>query len=314
LFTSAGNSATPTTGQSHYAGRMVTRSSGLVVAVLGAGAMGQPMARRLLRAGHTVWVYDTHDTAVQALPRAIHRASSARQAADAASVVIGCLPTLAAYRRAVLGRHGLCHGQAVRLYLHVGTTGAPTAAHLAAELAKRGIDTLDAPMTGGPARVANGTLSVITAGSNAAGRRAKPVLQSYASQWVHVGDTVGLAQALKVHNNLLYIGNLLLASESLLAAKHAGLAMPQVLELLASGSGQNWVTSHMVPRHVLTGGFDFGANLGMLRKDMAAACEEFERLGLDAPMTRMVQRRLRQALREWGEDDDVTAVFKPLRR
>ena len=294
---------------------MATRRANppLTVAVLGAGAMGRPMIGRLLRHGHTVWAYDTQAAAMQALPAAVHRASSARQAADAASVVIGCLPTLAAYRRAVLGRHGIGHGQAITLYLHVGTTGAALAAQLAQHLLERGIHTLDAPMTGGPARVANGTLSVMTAGSRTAQRLAADVLASYASQVVHVGRTVGMAQALKVHNNLLYIGNLLLASESLLAAQRAGLALPQVLELLSRGSGQNWVTSHMVPHHVLNGRFDFGANLGMLRKDLHAARQEFTRLGLDAPMARMVQRRLHQALRQWGEDDDVTAVFKPLR-
>jgi 3-hydroxyisobutyrate dehydrogenase-like beta-hydroxyacid dehydrogenase len=294
---------------------MATRRANppLTVAVLGAGAMGRPMIGRLLRHGHTVWAHDTQAAAMKALPATVHRASSARQAADAASVVIGCLPTLAAYRRAVLGRHGIGQGQAITLYLHVGTTGAALAGQLAQHLLERGIHTLDAPMTGGPRRVANGTLSVMTAGSRTAQRLAAGVLASYASQVVHVGRAVGMAQALKVHNNLLYIGNLLLASESLLAAQRAGLALPQVLELLAQGSGQNWVTSHMVPHHVLNGRFDFGANLGMLRKDLRAAREEFARLGLDAPMARMVQRRLHQALQQWGEDDDVTAVFKPLR-
>jgi 3-hydroxyisobutyrate dehydrogenase-like beta-hydroxyacid dehydrogenase len=294
---------------------MATRRSTtpLTVAVLGAGAMGRPMIGRLLRHGHTVWAYDTQAAAMKALPATVHRASSARQAADAASVVIGCLPTLAAYRRAVLGRHGIGQGQAITLYLHVGTTGAALAGQLAQHLLERGIHTLDAPMTGGPRRVANGTLSVMTAGSRTAQRLAAGVLASYASQVVHVGRAVGMAQALKVHNNLLYIGNLLLASESLLAAQRAGLALPQVLELLDQGSGQNWVTSHMVPHHVLNGRFDFGANLGMLRKDLRAAREEFARLGMDAPMARMVQRRLHQALQQWGEDDDVTAVFKPLR-
>jgi 3-hydroxyisobutyrate dehydrogenase-like beta-hydroxyacid dehydrogenase len=294
---------------------MATRRSTtpLTVAVLGAGAMGRPMIGRLLRHGHTVWAHDTQAAAMKALPATVHRASSARQAADAASVVIGCLPTLAAYRRAVLGRHGIGQGQAITLYLHVGTTGAALAGQLAQHLLERGIHTLDAPMTGGPRRVANGTLSVMTAGSRTAQRLAAGVLASYASQVVHVGRAVGMAQALKVHNNLLYIGNLLLASESLLAAQRAGLALPQVLELLDQGSGQNWVTSHMVPHHVLNGRFDFGANLGMLRKDLRAAREEFARLGMDAPMARMVQRRLHQALQQWGEDDDVTAVFKPLR-
>ncbi len=293
---------------------MATRRANppLTVAVLGAGAMGRPMIGRLLRHGHTVWAYDTQAAAMQALPAAVHRASNdagrlTRSGGDWLS------PTLAAYRRAVLGRHGIGHGQAIALYLHVGTTGAALATQLAQHLLERGIHTLDAPMTGGPARVANGTLSVMTAGSRTAQRLAADVLASYASQVVHVGRTVGMAQALKVHNNLLYIGNLLLASESLLAAQRAGLALPQVLELLSRGSGQNWVTSHMVPHHVLNGRFDFGANLGMLRKDLQAARQEFTRLGLDAPMARMVQRRLHQALQQWGEDDDVTAVFKPLR-
>ena len=160
------------------------------------------------------------------------------------------------------------HGSAVSLYLHVGTTGAKLARALSDALKKNGIDTLDAPMTGGPERVKNGTLSVMTSGSESARRRARAVLKSYASTLTPIGAEVGMAQAVKVHNNLL------LASEALLAAQKAGVALPRMLDVLESGSGQSWVTSHMVPRHVVTGRFAFGANLGMLKKDLNAALQE----------------------------------------
>ena len=282
------------------------------VAVLGVGSMGLPLVHRLVTAGFRVLAYDADVKALERLPDAVQRVSTPREAADSAGTVIGCLPSLQAYRQTVLGRQGVVHGSAVSLYLHVGTTGAKLARALSDALKKNGIDTLDAPMTGGPERVKNGTLSVMTSGSESARRRARAVLKSYASTLTPIGAEVGMAQAVNVHNNLLYVGNLLLASEALLAAQKAGVALPRMLDVLESGSGQSWVTSHMVPRHVVTGRFAFGANLGMLKKDLNAALQEFDRLAVDAPMARAVQRQLHRTLRALGESDDVTAVFRPL--
>lgn len=292
----------------------MTVDENAVVAFVGLGAMGRPMAECILKAGHRLVVHDVSTEAAGKFDARVVLAQSAADAADQADVVIACLPTLEAYRDAVLGRRGIAQGSRAKTYIHVGTTGSAMVKELAAGLRCAGMEIVDAPMTGGPARARTGTLTVMASGSEPAFRNAEPVLRCYASKVVYFGAQPGAGQTMKIVNNILYAASLIVAAEGLVLGAKAGLDPKRMLEVINSGSGQSWVTSVMVPAHVLPRSFDFGAFMPLLMKDLAAVMEEAKALGVPIPAATAMCRAFVDATAGESERDDVTDIFRYVER
>jgi 2-hydroxy-3-oxopropionate reductase len=284
------------------------------VAFIGLGAMGRPMADCIVRAGYRVLVYDI---SAEAAEKFAGRAEIARSPADAASradVVIGCLPTLAAYREAILGPQGIARGTRASTYIHVGTTGSAMVKEFADALRKSDRVVIDAPMTGGPARARSGTLTVMASGPERAFLKAEPVLRCYASRVVYFGEQAGAAQTMKIVNNILYGASLIVAAEGLALGAKAGLDPKRMLEVINSGSGQSWVTSEMVPTHILPRTFDFGAAMALLIKDLTAVMDEAKMLRVPMPAAAAVYQAFINATAKESDRDDVTDIFRYVER
>jgi hypothetical protein len=118
---------------------------------LGVGAMGQPMAHKLLDAGHTLTIYDINETAMRPLlERQARRAASPRDLADRCEIVFVSLPTLAAFREVAFGAEGLASGKAMKLLVNTCTVGVPFVGEIARAMAVRGVTVADCPISGGP--------------------------------------------------------------------------------------------------------------------------------------------------------------------
>ena len=204
------------------------------IGIIGLGAMGHPLAMRLMAAGFPVVAYDLRADVAEGL--GARTARSARELGDLTETVIGCLPTLDSYRDAVLGAEGLVHGTAVTIYVHVGTTGAALACELAEGLGPR-IVTVDAPITGGVPRAKRGELTVIAAGPTAAVAALAPVFESYGNRTVHVSEKIGDAQTVKLINNVLSAANLAMACEAITFGTSAGIPAEKILEVVNTGTG-----------------------------------------------------------------------------
>src|SRR5258705_2187093 len=138
------------------------------IGFIGVGNMGQPVAGKLLDAGHELFVCDVREEAMEPLlERQARRASSPKELADACDTVVVSLPTLAAFRQALSGPQGLLSGTALKTVVNTCTVGKPFMAEIEKVCAAAGVIVVDAPISGGPAGAQAATLAVMVSGNSA---------------------------------------------------------------------------------------------------------------------------------------------------
>jgi 3-hydroxyisobutyrate dehydrogenase-like beta-hydroxyacid dehydrogenase len=235
---------------------------GTVVGFVGLGAMGGPMAANLARAGFEVAAFDVDPTRVR---EPLLRCDSVTQVCDRAdSVLLSIVRTLPETEAvaAEVRRRGLL--------LVVMSTINPTAmARIAGELAERGVEVLDAPVSGGVAGAEAGSLAIMAAGAASALERARPVLDVLGRTVFHVGERPGEAQAVKLANQLMLAANIVGARDGLRLARAHGLAPDQVLPVIAESTGASWVAEHW---ETVAGWLeDPEGALGIILKDLRSA-------------------------------------------
>lgn len=284
------------------------------VGFLGLGRIGAPMALRLAGAGFSLVVYDIVDEAMRPFAGKAVLGTSADDLATRCDIVIGCLQTLEQYRAAILGADGLIHGARVRSYVHVGTTGAALVRELAGALAARGVRTLDAPMSGGVAGALHGTLVTMAAGQREIYDDAHPLLEAWSRSVIYLGGEPGLAQTMKLVNNMLSAANLAAAVEVMAVGAQAGIDADTMLEVLNHGTGQNSATLTKVPRDVLTRRFDTGSTLANVEKDLSAYAEAARHAGIDSALCGAVLGAYLRAGAQGSMQDDISTVARPFER
>lgn len=282
-----------------------------ILGYLGLGNMGQPMAGRLMDAGHQLIVRDIDEAAMAPLiERQAQPASSAKDLADRTDIVICSLPTNAAIREAVLGAGGLIEGGKMRIYVSACTTGSPFATEISEALAAKGIATLEAPISGGPAGARAGTLSVMASGPKDAYDEAAPYFKAYGKTLVYCGDKPGLAQAMKLANNILYATGFVAACEAFAMGVKAGLDPALMVEAIGAGSGRNAAVDEVFPRFVMTRDFNYGAALETLMKDVDLALAEGEALGVPQFVCQQARQVIKLAMHQGWAKRDVTEFAK----
>jgi len=282
-----------------------------VIGYLGLGNMGQPMASRLMDAGNNISVYDIAETAINPLlERQALQASSPRDLADKSEIVICSLPSNSVIREAVLGTGGLIEGKKIRVYVSACTTGSAFAEEITEALEKKGIATLEAPISGGPPGARAGTLSVMVSGPKDAYEELIPYFKAYGKKIVYCGEKPGLAQVLKLANNILFATSLAVTSEALAMGVKAGIDPNVMLEAIQAGTGRNAATDLVIPTSVLPRSFDFGASIEILLKDVNLALEEGEKQGVPQFVCQQTRQMLLLAAHKGWNQRDVSEWFK----
>ncbi|MFB9145724.1 3-hydroxyisobutyrate dehydrogenase [Halomonas alkalicola] len=214
------------------------------IAFIGLGNMGAPMASNLVKAGHSVTVFDLMESAMQALEsEGASRADSAEEAAHGAEVIISMLPAGVHVKGLYLGRNGepglLDAVEGKPLVIDASTISPDDARAVAAAAAERGITWLDAPVSGGVGGAKAGTLTFIVGGPQAGFDKARPVLEAMGKNIFHAGDH-GAGQVAKICNNML-LGILMSGTAEALALGVKNGMDPSVLsEIMKQSSGGNW--------------------------------------------------------------------------
>ena len=278
---------------------------------IGLGAMGLPMASRLIERNHEVTVLDVNPTVMQPLAaRGAAVGRSASDVADRAEIVFTCLPSLTSAREVACGAAGIAHGKAVKVYVNLSTIGSSLCQEIAGALEAKGIATLDAPITGGSPKARDGTLTVMVSGPRPAFDQVETVFGAFATNVVYLGAKPGLAQTMKLVNNIMSAANLAIAAEAMVMGAKAGLDPEAMLKVLNTGSGQNSATLTKIPNHVLNRQFDYGGALYILQKDLDAWRQEAEALGTPTWVGSAVRQLYLQAIAQGSPKDDMTAVVK----
>jgi 3-hydroxyisobutyrate dehydrogenase-like beta-hydroxyacid dehydrogenase len=288
----------------------MTQSGTQQVGMIGTGRMGGPMAERLLEAGHRLVVFDTNDAAVRPLAaRGATVARSALEVANQAEIVLASLPTPDIVRRTIIGTDGAINGSQIRRFIDLSSTGAVATTEIAAALAPRGIEFLDAPVSGGVAGARSGKLTVMVSGPRATYEALQPLLAVF-GRVLFVGIKPGLAQTLKLLNNLMSATAVAITSEAMAMGVKAGLDPTVMLDVINTSSGRNSATQDKFPKHVLTRGFDFGFSAGLSFKDVRLCLEEAEALGVPMVVGAMVRQMLSITCNTYGFDTDCTSVAR----
>ncbi len=243
------------------------------VGFIGVGTMGQPMARCLDAAGFALVVYDIDRAAADAFANEIGAtvAPTPKDAAEAAGVVVTMLPSGADVRAVALGMDGLADGFARGSIVIDMSSSEPSGTEaLAADLAGRGIDMIDAPVSGGRAKAVDGTLTLIVGGDDAVIDRCQPVLEAMGDAIFRTGR-VGSGHAIKALNNLLNAIGLLAGAEALLIGKRFGLDLDIVIDVINASTGLNHATRNKFKQRVFSRPFDSGFGLDLMVKDLDIA-------------------------------------------
>lgn len=279
---------------------------------IGLGNMGLPMAERLLAAGHDLVVHDLNSEAVASLTAQGARAADSPQAvADATETVLASLPTPQIVQAVALGENGVIAGKAVKRFIDLSTSGAPTAKLLAAKLGDAGVAAIDSPVSGGVSGAAAGTLAMMVACSAAEFVVVEPIV-AHLGKVFHVGAEPGLGQSMKLLNNYLSATALATTSEALVFGAKAGLDPQTMIDILNVSSGRNSATQDKFPRSILTGKFDFGFAAGLMCKDLRLFAEQADNMGVPLWVGSAVRQLWQYTSDQLGPGTDFTSIIKPM--
>ncbi len=280
------------------------------LAVIGTGAMGGGVVRSLLRNGiRTI----ARDIRPEAQARCVeHGAVPAESAADAArraDAVIILVVDSGQVDAVLFGEDGVAQAMPRGGIVVLSSTVDPAyVAALAARLEVHGEVLVDAPVSGGPAKAAAGTMTMMIAGEAAARARIRPVLAAITGKLFDLGGRAGDAAMVKIVNNLLAAANLAAGAEALGIARRAGLDPRLVAQVVASSSGASWIFDDRVGR-ALDGDLAPRAATRVLLKDVGIAVEVARRLGASAPCGEAARAAFAAAVAAGHGEDDDAALF-----
>lgn len=268
------------------------------IGYVGLGSMGGALARRL-QVSHPLRVFDLDNDAVAGLV-----AAGATAAADLPSlardcdVIFLCLPTSENVRQAVFGPRGLAEGLQPGTLMVDQSTGFPDATRqMACELEKRGVDLIDAPVSGGPTGAAAGTILIMVGASEDQFHRIESVLRDISSNVVLAGG-VGKGQVVKIVNNLVSFTQRLVTYEGITLGVKNGVDPNVVASVLSNSTAQNGYIHRVLVPKVLKGDLDLGFTLGLTQKDMALA----SRLGEQSAVPLAIGNLARQMYERFADE------------
>ena len=282
-----------------------------LVLIVGVGNMGGGMAANLLTKGWKVLVSDIDPLKVDNLVSkgAISQPSSAQAAPDLIAVVVSVVDA-AQTEDVLFGRQGLARrlqpGQAVML---CPTMAPHHVESFAARLSERGIHAIDAPMSGGPARAASGTMSLMVACPPAVFAQHADLLNALSNNVFNISDKPGDAARTKLVNNLLAGINLVGAAEALALAERLGLDAARTLDVIEQSSGQSWIGSDRL-RRALAGDYSPRAHVSLLEKDTRLALECANAAGFSGPLGAAASQVFTSAGAAGFATLDAAAVFR----
>jgi len=284
------------------------------MALIGLGLMGSGMARRLLGAGFPLTVWNRNPERAKALAaEGAHVAATPREAASRADVVVSMVADDAASRAVWLGDHGALAGAARGAVLvESSTLTVGWIGQLFREVAARGCELLDAPVTGSKSQAASGELVFLVGGAAAALETARPALAAMSRAILHVGGS-GRGTLLKLVNNFMCGVQAASLAEALALIERSGLDRAKSLELLTTGAPGSPLVKTLSARMTAR---DYTPNflLRLMAKDLTYALGEGRRYGLDLSTVASALEVVDRAVAAGNGEEDFSALVEPLRR
>lgn len=281
----------------------------LTVGYIGLGLMGKSMARNILKAGFPLVVYNRSRGSMDELAAEGARlADSPADVARQVDVVLTNVPDSPDVEQVVLGPNGIIEGAHQGLIFVDNSTIKPTTARMLAErLAEKGVQALDAPVSGGDIGARNGTLTIMVGGPADALEKVLPVLEAMGKSITLIGDA-GAGQIAKAANQIMVAAQMVAMGELMVFAKKAGADPRKVIEAIKGGSAQCW-TLDVKPQRIFAGNRTPGFKAHLQAKDISIVLETARQYGVSLPSTAMHAQLFNAMLQNGMGEMDNSAVL-----
>ncbi|HVT74472.1 MAG TPA: NAD(P)-dependent oxidoreductase [Lacunisphaera sp.] len=280
------------------------------IAFIGTGVMGRSMAGHLLRAGHTLHIHNrTRAKAQPLLEAGAHWHDTAGEAAAAAEFVFTIVGFPADVEETYFGAGGiLARARAGAVLVDMTTSSPQLARRIAEAAAARGLEALDAPVSGGDIGARDAKLVIMVGGEAAAFARTRPLFELMGQNIVRQGGP-GAGQHCKMANQISIASIMMSWCEALTYAKKAGLDPARVIESIGGGAAASWSLNNLAPR-ALRGDYAPGFYVKHFLKDMRIALESAAAMQLDLPGLRQAKALYDEVAARGGADDGTQALFR----
>lgn len=275
----------------------------MVIGMIGLGIMGKPMAKNLLKAGYTLWVNNRSSGAVEALAALGAHPGTRRELAEHCDVILTMLPNGPQVKEVMLGADGVAqYMRPGQIFIDASSVSPVAAKEIGAALAERGIEMLDAPVSGGEPKAVDGTLSFMVGGKQEIFDRCKPILLSMGASAILCGD-LGAGNTTKLANQIIVACNIQAVAEAFTLARKAGVDPEAVFRAIRGGLAGSTVMDAKVPM-MLAGNDKPGFKIDLHIKDLGNVLECAHAVGAPVPMTASVMEIMQWLhARDYGSCD-----------
>jgi len=284
------------------------------IGFIGLGQMGMPMTKRLLNAGYTPRVYDLFKDPVEMVSKlGAIKTTSPRELGEVSDVIMLSLPDGEAVSNALFGENGAIAG--VRkgcVVIDTSTIGPSYARRIATKLKEKGVEFLDAPVSGGPEGASNGTLSVMVGGEKRVFDECLEILRLLGQNIFYMGDA-GSGQSTKLVNQILVGVNVTGACEALMFASAQGLDLGKVADVIKASAGDSWMFRRAAPQ-VISNLYLSGFATFLVHKDLGLALSETAKMRGPMMLSTIARELMGANLQIGNERVDVASIIKVLRK
>jgi 2-hydroxy-3-oxopropionate reductase len=280
------------------------------IGFVGLGIMGKPMARNLMKAGYSLTVYDIVGEPVEELvTEGAARGANSKEVAAGTDKIITMLPDSADSERVILGPGGVLEGaKPGSLVIDMSSIAPSVSRRIAAEAEAKGVDALDAPVSGGEPGAVAGTLAIMVGGKQDLFDQNVELLKVMGSNVVRTGDA-GAGQVTKLANQIIVAANIEALAEALVLAQKAGVDPENVLNAISGGLAGSAVLQAKGPM-MLNRNFRAGFRVRLHQKDLRNVLQTAQELNIPLPVTSLVQQMLGALINEGEAESDHSALLK----
>ncbi|ECI0413357.1 NAD(P)-dependent oxidoreductase [Salmonella enterica subsp. salamae] len=290
----------------------MTTGTDFHVGIVGLGSMGMGAARSCLRAGLSTWGADLNPQACANLlaEGACGAAASARAFAGVVDALVILVVNAAQVRQVLFGEDGVAHLMKPGSTVMVSSTiSSADAQEIAAALTALNLNMLDAPVSGGAVKAAQGEMTVMASGSEAAFTRLKPVLDAVASNVYRISDTPGAGSTVKIIHQLLAGVHIAAAAEAMALAARAGIPLDVMYDVVTHAAGNSWMFENRM-QHVVDGDYTPRSAVDIFVKDLGLVADTAKALRFPLPLASTALNMFTSASNAgYGKQDD-SAVIK----
>jgi 3-hydroxyisobutyrate dehydrogenase len=285
------------------------------VGFIGIGKMGLPMATRIAAHGYFVHAYDAAPAALKAIAsvRGVQAAKDLAGIGRESEVVILMLPDSTAVKTVLYGEHDGLAAQLKKgaIVIDMSSSSPPVTSELGPRLQAAGVDLIDAPVSGGVKRAVDGSLAIMAGGEPAAIARVKPLLLTMGRAIIETG-MLGSGHAMKALNNYVSAAGLLAACEALKVGADFGIAPDKIVAVLNASTGKNNSTENKLMQFIVSGQFNSGFSLGLMKKDINIATDLAKSVGADTLLGEVLLKSWADAEAKLTGAADHTEIYRML--